>query len=38
MANDIPVIDLQGALQPQGPRSAQVAQQLREAGLSAGFF
>jgi isopenicillin N synthase-like dioxygenase len=35
---DIPLIDLQGAQQPQGPRCAQVARQLREAGLSAGFF
>lgn len=34
----IPLIDLQAALQPRGPRSAQVARQIREAGLAAGFF
>ncbi len=34
----IPVIDLSGALAPGGPRSAEVAQQMRTAAMSAGFF
>ena len=34
----IPQIDLEGSLQPQGPGSAKVARQIRDAGLSAGFF
>lgn len=34
----IPLIDLQGALQPGGPRSAAVAAELRAAALHAGFF
>ncbi|MCX7274139.1 MAG: 2-oxoglutarate and iron-dependent oxygenase domain-containing protein, partial [Burkholderiales bacterium] len=34
----IPVLDLQGALAPDGPRSAEVAQQLRAAALDSGFF
>jgi isopenicillin N synthase-like dioxygenase len=34
----IPLIDLTGALQPGSPRSAEVARQIRAAGLSAGFF
>ena len=34
----IPLIDLNNALQPGAPRSTEVAQQMRAAGLSAGFF
>ena len=34
----IPVIDLEGALAPGGPRSAEVARQLRAAAMSSGFF
>jgi len=34
----IPVIDLTGARHPGGPRSAAVAQALREAGQASGFF
>ena len=34
----IPLIDLTDALQPDGPRSAEVARQMRAAGLAAGFF
>lgn len=38
MASTIPVIDLDGALQAAGPRSAEVAAQLRQAGTASGFF
>jgi isopenicillin N synthase-like dioxygenase len=34
----IPVIDLSDALRPGGVRSAEVAQQMRQAAMSAGFF
>lgn len=34
----IPIIDLGDALAPGGPRSAQVAAQLREAAMQSGFF
>ncbi len=34
----IPVIDLAGALGPGGPRSAEVASQLRQSAMSSGFF
>lgn len=34
----IPLIDLSGALVSDGPRSAEVAQQMRAAAMSAGFF
>lgn len=34
----IPVLDLAGALAPGGPRSAEVAQQLRGAAMDSGFF
>ena len=34
----IPVIDLQGALTPGGPRAAEVAAQFREAAMASGFF
>ncbi len=34
----IPILDLNGALQPGGPRSAEVARELRAAALSCGFF
>ncbi|MCZ2497850.1 isopenicillin N synthase family oxygenase [Xylophilus sp. Kf1] len=38
MAFDIPVIDLDGALRPGGPRVAEVASQLHDAGTATGFF
>jgi isopenicillin N synthase-like dioxygenase len=34
----IPVIDLDGALRPGGPRAADVARQFRAAAMSSGFF
>ena len=34
----IPVLDLTGALAPGGPRSAQVARELRSAAMASGFF
>lgn len=34
----IPVIDLEGALAQDGPRSAEAARQIREAGMASGFF
>ncbi|MBP7568009.1 MAG: isopenicillin N synthase family oxygenase, partial [Burkholderiaceae bacterium] len=34
----IPVIDLEGALVPGGPRSADVAQAFRAAAMASGFF
>lgn len=34
----IPILDLRGALEPGGPRSREVARQLRAAGEEAGFF
>jgi isopenicillin N synthase-like dioxygenase len=34
----IPILDLTDALTPGSPRSAEVAAQLREAGLASGFF
>ena len=37
-ATPIPVIDLDDALQPGAARSAAVAQQLREAAMTSGFF
>lgn len=34
----IPILDLQDALTPGAPRSAEVARQLREAATASGFF
>ncbi|MBA2964080.1 MULTISPECIES: isopenicillin N synthase family dioxygenase [Ramlibacter] len=34
----IPILDLQGALSRGGPRSAEVARQLRAAAVGSGFF
>jgi len=36
--SSIPVLDLDGALQPSGPRSLDVAAQLRAAATGPGFF
>ncbi|WPB56188.1 isopenicillin N synthase family dioxygenase [Xylophilus sp. GOD-11R] len=38
MSTSIPVIDLTGARLPGGPRAAEVAHALREAGTRSGFF
>jgi isopenicillin N synthase-like dioxygenase len=38
MTSSIPVIDLEGALSPDGARSLAAAQALREAAMASGFF
>lgn len=38
MTPSIPILDLDGALARGGPRSAEVAAQLREAAIGSGFF